>query len=218
MLHNCALIIRTDDSALAIDVFSKGIYPFDGIDEENIIAAMSGKGFFKEIKATLYTHIHPDHYDKELNDSFTKKFNIPTFVPDSNLGKDGRFDIGNFSVRYHKIRHSGKEYRDVIHYVLLINAEGKNIYIAGDADFNSKEHLEFLSDIKVDAAFFNPFYLSAQIPIIRLVSAKMAYIYHIPKEYDHDNIRQLAISSYRHNSDIWDICKLICSYPYTIKL
>ena len=66
------------------------------------------------------------------------------------------------------------------------------MYIAGDADFNSKEHLNFLRGVKVDAAFFNPFYLSAQIPIIRLLSAKTAYI--------EDN------------------CRLIDSYPYTITL
>ena len=218
VLHNCATIIKSKNSALAIDVFSKGIYPFDGISPRDFSLALHGEGIFQDIIGVLYTHIHPDHYDKEFNRQFADKYKLPAFIPDHQLGAGGSFKIGDFLVKYHRISHSGREYKDVIHYVFLINAEGKNVYIAGDADFNSKEHLNFLRGVKVDAAFFNPFYLSAQIPIIRLISAKTAYIYHIPKEEDSEGIRHMAMETFKNFSKIEDNCRLIDSYPYTITL
>ncbi len=218
VLHNCALIIRAGGDALMIDTLSRGVHPFDGISAEDEVSAVKGSGAFVGIRCALYTHTHGDHYDKELNDVYASKFGIPMFIPDRDLGLDGKFSIGPFSVRYHRISHSGKEYADVRHYVFKINVWGRCIYVTGDADFNSNEHFTFLNGIKPDAAFFNPFYLSSHEDTLKRIAPKRAFIYHIPSKVDSEGIRQMAFDSFKHHEELWSFCSMVCEHPHIIKI
>ncbi len=217
-LHNCALVLSAGGGSIMIDALSHGTEVFEGISKEDFGRAMEGEAPFLNVKAALYTHIHPDHFDRGLNERYAQKFGIPMFIPDRDLGSGGRFDIGGFEVKYHKIRHSGAEYADVLHYVFLISACGKTVYIGGDADFNSEEHFAFLNGIKPDAAFLNALYLSAQQPIIEKIGARMTYIYHIPAKPDAAGIRRLAQESYKNHEELWDKCTLIGAHPIKIKV
>lgn len=218
VLHNCALIIRSGEDSLMVDALSQGKYPFDGISEKYYKLALEGLAPFNGIKCALYTHVHEDHYDKKMNEIYLNKHDIPMFIPDKYLGLEGKFSIEPFSVSYRSIKHSGREYSDVKHYVFYVNVRGYSIYIAGDADFNSDEHADFLAGTRPDVAFFNPFYLSAQKNTIINIAPKRAYIYHVPEKFDSEGIRKMAIDSLKHHEELRGFCSIICEHPYTIKL
>ena len=218
VLHNCALILSAGGRSVMIDALSKGTDAFEGISREDLTRAMNGQTPFEGICAALYTHTHPDHFDRGLNERYAQRFGVPMFIPDRDLGSEGSFEVGGFEVKYHRIAHSGAEYAGVRHYVFLIGAGGAKIYIGGDADFNSEEHFAFLGGVKPDAAFLNALYLSAQQPVIERIGAKETFIYHIPSQPDAEGIRRLAFEAYRHHEELWERCSLIGSHPITIKL
>lgn len=77
----------------------------------------------------LYTHFHPDHYSEDLTARALKSY------PDARLlltAEGMRFVCGQVCVSYVKTPHEGAQFAGVSHWSVVLECEGKRIFISGD--------------------------------------------------------------------------------------
>lgn len=216
-LANCGLFIEYEETRILVDALNRPYSCFSAVDaqaQEDIIA---GRGIYQDLTAMLFTHCHPDHCDLAQAERFWHAHpDVPLFLPDRDYGPGGEMTLGDATLRFRKMRHSGEEYQDVRLYVFHITLDHKSIYIASDADWSTDEQLVFAEDLPIDAAFFNPFYISTSRgrSLISHLNPWHTYIYHLPQEQDDDcNMRAVARTSMRKHANELSDCTLLLNTP-----
>lgn len=188
-LANAGVLIR-GSSKIIIDGLCEesGIYP--KTSEENRNKIISGIKPFDNIDLMMFTHEHPDHFDK---DSFLEYMtqNIHTFsivndavynsiasvlnveskdrviVPQPDLYKNEKFELGNASIKIFSLDHDGGEvFNDVQNFAVLIEMDGKSLLHIGDSAFSDINYSALdLKNKKIDI-------MVAPFPNISLKSAR----------------------------------------------
>lgn len=180
-LANCGLLLRTEDASLAVDTPNGLRTIFDGLSEEMHGKMASGEAPFEHLRGFLFTHRHSDHYDKKrLNSVLERRSELTVFSASGSVAETGELWIDPFHIRYFTVSHSGAEFAEVYHRVFLIEAEGKTVYVTGDADWLPERHLEILRDVRPDLAVWNPNVFTHPESRILLKLAKCSVINHLP--------------------------------------
>ena len=157
LICNCGLVFSSGETCLLIDALTQELAPFYRAPESVRQEIVTGTGAYEKTCGLLFTHLHPDHYDKEAAQAFAQHHPDATlYIPNRRELPPERLSIGSFTVELHRVRHTqvagyGKSTVDA----MIISAEGKSVYVASDSAPEVSLHESVLHGRRMDAAFWN---------------------------------------------------------------
>lgn len=183
LVCNCGLLFEAQGHRILIDGLNSPLAPFYELPQADFEAVLKGEAPYDGPLAIGFTHTHADHFCRDkLRRVLEARKDVRSFVPDASTPEQGRAKFGPFAVEFHKFVHTPvPENLWCEHYVLLVEAEGKRVYVTADAAPDAARHREILNSRRCDAAFWNGQYLShpQKRELLREVSDRN-YVYHIP--------------------------------------
>ena len=190
---NSALYFQLDESVLFIDALHAG-RDFHMSDTPHAVLEETEKphGAFSFDTALLFTHLHADHYDKELTGRFLARHpGTRLLSPEERRNWEGRtpeegvfrFEHGPFTVHAFATTHQGGQIMQIPHFCYLIEAGAVSYLVCGDARL-SEETVEKIKRYTrgLEAVFLNVYHLNTEKEqrLIRLLAPKRCIIIHLP--------------------------------------
>lgn len=175
---------------------SKKVPGFSTVSPELLTALWDAPAFQKP-DAICYTHIHPDHYSREMTEEALAKWqSAKAFLPQRQLteqvlveGQCPEFALGDVILRFLRLPHEGAQYAHTVHYGILILSPEGNVLISGDCAVAAPELLEAVSGVELEAAVldFPWLTLSKGRSALEGLNAKNILLYHLPFPEDDGN-------------------------------
>lgn len=219
LICNCGLLISCGESTVLIDAPNTSYKSFRVMDNESNIRFQTTQEEFSNLRGLLFTHTHPDHCSIPAAREFVRMHpRCRLFLPDYDTSDNGVLTFGEIQVEYGYLPHMKVAEGMTKHYVLVISGGGRTLYVTADGETEPRLHADFLRGRKVDAVFWNPYYLA--FPEMRgwmqELAAHKNYIYHIPDDpHDESGIRRKAERLAAQYGDTLCNCKLLYQYPST---
>lgn len=220
LICNCGLVFSSGETCLLIDALTQELAPFYRAPESVRQEIVTGTGAYEKTCGLLFTHLHPDHYDKEAAQAFAQYHSrAALYVPNRRELPPERLSIGSFTVELHRVRHTqvagyGKSTVDA----MIISAEGKSVYVASDSAPEVSLHESVLHGRRMDAAFWNGemlLYKPEREALCRF--AAQNFIYHIPGDPQDGFRRKLERLRGRYPAEL-ETVRLLGDYPSEIIL
>ena len=220
LICNCGLVFSSGETCLLIDALTQELAPFYRAPESVRQEIVTGTGAYEKTCGLLFTHLHPDHYDKEAAQAFAQHHPDATlYIPNRRELLPERLSIGSFTVELHRVRHTqvagyGKSTVDA----MIISAEGKSVYVASDSAPEVSLHESVLHGRRMDAAFWNGemlLYKPEREALCRF--AAQNFIYHIPGDPQDGFRRKLERLRGRYPAEL-ETVRLLGDYPSEIIL
>ena len=220
LICNCGLVFSSGGEFLLIDALTQELAPFYRAPESVRQEIVTGTGAYEKTCGLLFTHLHPDHYDKEAAQAFAQyHLRAALYVPNRREIPPERLTVGSFTVELHRVRHTqvagyGKSTVDA----MIISAEGKSVYVASDAAPEVSLHESVLHGRRMDAAFWNGemlLYKPEREALCRF--AAQNFIYHIPGDPQDGFRRKLDRLRGRYPAEL-ETVRLLGDYPSEIIL
>lgn len=220
LICNCGLVFSSGETCLLIDALTQELAPFYRAPESVRQEIVTGTGAYEKTCGLLFTHLHPDHYDKEAAQAFAQyHLRAALYVPNRRELPPERLSIGCFTVELHRVRHTqvagyGKSTVDA----MIISAEGKSVYVASDSAPEVSLHESVLHGRRMDAAFWNGemlLYKPEREALCRF--AAQNFIYHIPGDPQDGFRRKLERLRGRYPAEL-ETVRLLGDYPSEIIL
>ena len=220
LICNCGLVFSSGETCLLIDALTQELAPFYRAPESVRQEIVTGTGEYRKTCGLLFTHLHPDHYDKEAAQAFAQyHLRAALYVPNRRELPPERLTVGGFTVELHRVRHTqvagyGKSTVDV----MIVSAEGKRVYVSSDAAPEVSLHESVLHGRRMDAAFWNGemlLYKPEREALCRF--AAQNFIYHIPGDPQDGFRRKLDRLRGRYPAEL-ETVRLLGDYPSEIIL
>ena len=220
LICNCGLVFSSGETCLLIDALTQELAPFYRAPESVRQEIVTGTGEYRKTCGLLFTHLHPDHYDKEAAQAFAQyHLRAALYVPNRRELPPERLTVGSFTVELHRVRHTqvagyGKSTFDA----MIISAEGKRVYVSSDAAPEVSLHESVLHGRRMDAAFWNGemlLYKPEREALCRF--AAQNFIYHIPGDPQDGFRRKLDRLRGRYPAEL-ETVRLLGDYPSEIIL
>ena len=220
LICNCGLVFSSGETCLLIDALTQELAPFYRAPESVRQEIVTGTGEYRKTCGLLFTHLHPDHYDKEAAQAFAQyHLRAALYVPNRRELPPERLTVGGFTVELHRVRHTqvagyGKSTVDA----MIISAEGKRVYVSSDAAPEVSLHESVLHGRRMDAAFWNGemlLYKPEREALCRF--AAQNFIYHIPGDPQDGFRRKLDRLRGRYPAEL-ETVRLLGDYPSEIIL
>lgn len=220
LICNCGLVFSSGGELLLIDALTQELAPFYRAPESVRQEIVTGTGAYEKTCGLLFTHLHPDHYDKEATQAFAQyHLRAALYVPNRRELPPERLTVGSFTVELHRVRHTqvagyGKSTVDA----MIISAEGKSVYVASDSAPEVSLHESVLHGRRMDAAFWNGemlLYKPEREALCRF--AAQNFIYHIPGDPQDGFRRKLERLRGRYPAEL-ETVRLLGDYPSEIIL
>ena len=220
LICNCGLVFSSGETCLLIDALTQELAPFYRAPESVRQEIVTGTGAYEKTCGLLFTHLHPDHYDKEAAQAFAQYHPHATlYIPNRRELPPERLSIGSFTVELHRVRHTqvagyGKSTVDA----MIVSAEGKSVYVASDSAPEVSLHESVLHGRRMDAAFWNGemlLYKPEREALCRF--AAQNFIYHIPGDPQDGFRRKLERLRGRYPAEL-ETVRLLGDYPSEIIL
>ena len=220
LICNCGLVFSSGGELLLIDALTQELAPFYRAPESVRQEIVTGTGEYRKTCGLLFTHLHPDHYDKEAAQAFAQyHLRAALYVPNRRELPPERLTVGSFTVELHRVRHTqvagyGKSTVDA----MIISAEGKRVYVSSDAAPEVSLHESVLHGRRMDAAFWNGemlLYKPEREALCRF--AAQNFIYHIPGDPQDGFRRKLDRLRGRYPAEL-ETVRLLGDYPSEIIL
>lgn len=103
----------------------------------------------------VYTHIHPDHYSEELTAQAMKTWPTAKLILPSDVSDKQEVFIEDVKLRFIKLLHTGKEFKDVEHYGLIVKGGNQTLLISGDCELCDEKLRNEIQSEKIDIAIMN---------------------------------------------------------------
>ena len=220
LICNCGLVFSSGETCLLIDALTQELAPFYRAPESVRQEIVTGTGAYEKTCGLLFTHLHPDHFDREAAQAFAQ-YHLRTalYVPNRRELPPERLTVGGFTVELHRVRHTqvagyGKSTVDV----MIVSAEGKRVYVSSDAAPEVSLHESVLHGRRMDAAFWNGemlLYKPEREALCRF--AVQNFIYHIPGDPQDGFRRKLDRLRGRYPAEL-ETVRLLGDYPSEIIL
>ena len=220
LICNCGLAFRSQGKTLLIDALTQELAPYYRAPDEVRSAIIEDLGDYQHSCGLLFTHLHPDHFDKAAAEQFAAAHKAACiYIPNRRENAPELLSIGPFTVELHRVRHTsvpgyGKSTVDV----MIVTCEGKRVYIASDAAPEASLHAGVLGGRKMDAAFWNAEVLLYKPEREMLAqSAAQNYIYHLPPDAENGLRRKLERIIMRSPQEFSSV-RLLGDYPSTVQI
>ena len=89
LICNCGLVFSSGETCLLIDALTQELAPFYRAPESVRQEIVTGTGAYEKTCGLLFTHLHPDHYDKEAAQAFDGDFTDKTGNTQTGVGAAG---------------------------------------------------------------------------------------------------------------------------------
>ena len=220
LICNCGLVFSSGGELLLIDALTQELAPFYRAPESVRQEIVTGTGAYEKTCGLLFTHLHPDHFDREAAQAFAQyHLRAALSVPNRRELPPERLTVGSFTVELHRVRHTqvagyGKSTVDA----MIISAEGKRVYVSSDAAPEVSLHESVLHGRRMDAAFWNGemlLYKPEREALCRF--AAQNFIYHIPGDPQDGFRRKLDRLRGRYPAEL-ETVRLLGDYPSEIIL
>lgn len=219
LLCNAGLSLETEHGMLLVDLPNESFPPFAALPEGTWHQILNREPPYHKVCGFWFTHAHPDHCDREKLRAYQRRWpEVPVFLPGWNHVR-GRVEVGPFRISYQRMNHA-PILDPPPHVISWIEAEGKSVYLAADAELNVEQHRAFIHGRTADAAFWNSMYLSrAETRALLRDASKQTYIYHMPTERpDADGLwRKLERNMERYGAELSNV-KILDQIPAVIEL
>lgn len=222
LVCNCGLLLDAGGQKLLIDAPNAPQAPYYELPAQELSRLIAKKPPYDGLLALGFTHTHPDHYCHsrvaQLQDA---RPDVAVFVPDAQTPDSGTVHMGCFTVEFHRLEHTPvPENLRCEHFVLLVQAEGKLVYITADAAPDAVLHRRILAGRVCDAAFWNGQYLShAETRKLLQESAKKNYVYHVPVDPpDASGVRHKCMRNMERFSDELSGVTVLETYPSVLRI
>ncbi len=220
LICNCGLVFSSGGELLLIDALTQELAPFYRAPEPVRQEIVTGTGAYTTVCGLLFTHLHPDHFDREAAQAFAAYHpNAVLYIPNRRELPPECLSVGCFTVELHRVRHTqvagyGKSTVDT----MIVSAEGKHVYVSSDAAPEVSLHESVLRGQSVDAAFWNGemlLYKPEREALCRFASQN--FIYHIPGDPQDGLRRKLKRLCGRYPAEL-ETVRLLGDYPSEIIL
>ena len=155
------------------------------------------EGIFRDVRNLLFTHLHPDHFDKERMLRFLKA-NAPevygpglkesTVQPVPLENGFEKITMNGITALAIRAPHEGELFQKVDNRSYFLFPEGSSVFIAGDSILSPHFADLFFGMVQhdVDYAFFNPYQLICKQTrsFLYQLRPKRLFLYHLPLEKD----------------------------------
>ena len=157
LLCSCGLLLEHAGSRILIDAPNGTIPPFYEFPDAEMQKLLDGTGVYSGLCGVFFTHLHPDHYDEaRVNALLCRRGALTTFLPDKQMPETITRTAGPFTVECRRFPHMpAPKFPDVAHYVLLVTAGGRSVYITADAVPDAAAHRAVLHARRPQLAFWN---------------------------------------------------------------
>ena len=192
---NASLYFDFDGSGILIDGVhegqKKGFSPMP-ISADRALRQHSG--IFADLHGALFTHLHPDHFDRNRLD-YLMRFSSPLAVYGPELDCSNvstrqlspdvlSFTVGQTAVLAVSNIHDGEEFRSEPHNSFLLENGRERYFIGGDAILDPTADSAFLHNVSgpVTAAFVNLYQAASPSgkDYLRALNPERIFLYHFP--------------------------------------
>ena len=219
-LCSCGLLIACGNDAVLLDAPNTAHRTFQVMNCLFREKFEKNEEPFNRLNGLIFSHTHPDHCNlPEVKEYLRLHPNCKSFIPTYDTPDEGYIEFGSIGVQYKYIKHMDVPEGMKRHYVFLIEADGKTLYVTSDAVANPQEHETFLRGRHVDIAFWNPYYLMQNQMREWITGANVCrhYVYHIPiDERDETGIRRKVQSCMENYYNQLAMFQLLTDYPSMI--
>lgn len=197
---NAGLYLWNGKSGILVDALHDGTaHGFSATPEQYIHMMERRESFFSQYNDLLFTHGHPDHFDKGLTEKFLSlNPNSLIYGPgiqESNAEKISiEYNVDLITMKDYQIYsfltvHDGKMFADYPHRSYLIQSEADRIWISGDAIFDqelAKKVRRICGAGEICGAFVNVYQIENMkgIHFLETLKPQNIYLYHLPFEED----------------------------------
>jgi L-ascorbate metabolism protein UlaG (beta-lactamase superfamily) len=225
-ISNAGVMLECNNSKIIIDGFSTSLLPMFKSPTYEMKERMTlGTHPFENIKALLFTHHHPDHFDADSTMSYLNNNRDTIMLAPQNIVSDleqkfphierkrlikimGSLDktetinINGINIKTASMLHEGNEYSHVHNIAYLIEIEGKKVLHVGDAKPYKDNYLNmnFVKE-NIDLLIVPFPYIalpSARTLIELYISPKKIAVVHLPyKELDTKGWINATMKSYK---------------------
>lgn len=197
----CGLYLHHHNTGILIDGIHTGQkYGFSDMPPALLAAIQTGQAPFDKLDALLFTHLHPDHFNRRLLaqtlerrtdkhlDVYGQQLDNSTLAPETVAPGLSVINIGTARVILMDLIHDGPDFKDVPNQSLLVVWEDAAIFVAGDSTLTEADaqRLRSYYQTPIDAAFLNAYQLGSRLGhgFIRKIAPRNLYLYHLPFEKD----------------------------------
>lgn len=197
---NSSLLFYRDGCGILVDGIHRGReQSFSEMAPGQVRDLKRREGIFRITGSFIFTHTHPDHYDKELLEAALAAGAAEVYGPEvagqnvtSELIGDEiyRVKLKGGTLYAKRTLHDGKTYEESNHQSFLLRMGDETFFIAGDAHLTGKDCPAFMAMAggHVTAGFFNLYQLWSQdgVEFLREMAPDRAFINHLPFKEDDD--------------------------------
>lgn len=228
---NAGLLIKSDHKSLLIDGLARAENLLYSDTPWDLASKMiSGEPPFHHVDAMLYTHAHPDHFSAELTADFLTEHpetqlvcghavlerlqtysdaKTEAFLSRCHAFTEDRprpITKSDIEILPIKTLHMGPEFKHVEHYSFLIEMDGVNILIIGDAELTPKNFIDVDYENHPIDLVIAPFpYLSTfrgQKVIREVIKPHQMAVIHLPTpEKDAENWRESTLKMHERTKE-----------------
>lgn len=115
LICNCGLALESGGQTLLLDALTQELPPFYRTPEKTRREIIAGEGEYASVCGLLFTHLHPDHFDREAAEEFSARHkNALVYIPSRREPAPETLSIGSFTVELHRVRpHAGRRIRKI---------------------------------------------------------------------------------------------------------
>lgn len=215
LLCNCGLLIESGEDAVLVDAVNGPAMAFKALPEDEYRKMLTGEKPYEKMPGLYFTHRHLDHMDaKKVSALLTARNLAEDISPAPGVRRTGSITVTSVLFPHTPV----KTVVDRPHYVLLVEAEGKLLYITADADVDEEKHKQILNGRTVDAAFWNGQALSYPgMRELMRTACRKNYIYHFPEDPQDGIYRKARRNLERYPEETAGVV-LLNRYPTVIEL
>ena len=107
LICNCGLALETGGQTLLLDALTQELAPIlPRAREDRGGDHTRGGARTHRFAACFFTHLHPDHFDREAAEEFSARHeNTLVYIPSRQPAPE-TVSVGNFTVELHRVRHT----------------------------------------------------------------------------------------------------------------
>lgn len=220
-LCNAGIRIEYAGCSLLVDGICQNFGGFDGLSAPLFQEMLCGSGPYASLSGVLFTHCHPDHFDRQRVELLRgANPGCTFFIPDEKTFSRGCIQCGPFSVSYFETPHMPQDFAQVRHFVLLVTAGTETVYLAADAVLDAAVHRSILDGRHPTYIFVNPVYLAVEETrlLLEALRPRQLFVYHIPSDLSNRNsMRRKAERSVERFRSTLPPTTLTSTYPMRLQ-
>lgn len=211
---NAGLYFWNGGKGVLVDGIHRGIDEGLSLMPEFLLMQLRQQsGLFAHLDALLFTHLHPDHYDRGMVAQLLRtQSQLPVFGPQLQHGellvrpiKPGlrQARTSGIYLLAKDTKHDGEAFRGTPHQSYLLYLNGESFFIAGDGILHPEDAVDLRDfyGVPVTAAFLNLYQLASPEgqDFVRELAPERVFLYHLPFAPDDScHYHQLARQVIKH--------------------